>query len=176
MGTDGSSGPPSVDAERFEHRARQRVAELVPEADLEAMAVVFNLIRAGNRVVQDVEAEVHRPMGWRWAGFRTMFALWVMGPLEPRGLASLLGFTRASVSSVLNTLEAGGLVRRNRESPDRRVVTVLLTDRGERSVHEAFRRHNLRERAWVEVLAPQERALLASLLRRLVAHRPRVDE
>jgi DNA-binding MarR family transcriptional regulator len=149
-----------------------RIEELAPGADREAMTVVLNLIRLSNLIVQDVESSVHRPRGLSWAGFRILFALWAAGPLEPRALARLSAVTRASVSSVLNTLERDGLVERRRESVDRRVVTVSLTTTGRRAVAAAFREHNARERAWVASLSPAEGRTLAALLQRLLSAHP----
>ena len=68
------------------------------------MRASFDLIRASTRLVQRLEAEVHREAGWSMAGFRVMFCIWVAGELEPRDIARLSGLSRAAVSSVLNTL------------------------------------------------------------------------
>ena len=114
------------------------------------MTVVFNVIRLANRIVWDLESTVHRPRGWSWAGFRLLFTLWIAGPLEPRTLARLSAVTRASISSVLNTLERDGLVDRRREStgPADRDRRCSPTD-GRTPVAEAFREHNAREQAWL---------------------------
>jgi len=157
------------DGETFDDRARRRVAELAPDTDLDAMMVVFNTIRLVNRITADVESEVHRPRGLTWAGFRLLFTLWISGPLEPRELARLAAVTRASISSVLNTLERDGLVERRRESSDRRVVTVVLTTAGRRAVAGAFRDHNAREAAWLGSLSRAELRTLAELLHRILA-------
>jgi DNA-binding MarR family transcriptional regulator len=161
-----------LDRAGFDRLVADRIAELEPDADRSVMTAVFNLMRLANLMVVDVEANVHRPRGLSWAGFRILFALWVAGPLEPRALARLAAVTRASISSVLNTLERNELVERRRESPDRRVVTVLLTAKGRRAVATAFRGHHERERAWLEVLTPGEVDTLAQLLHRLVAAHP----
>ena len=166
--SDGSTGT-SRTTETFDDLARRRVAELEPDTDLDAMLVVFNTIRLANRITADVESEVHRPRGLTWAGFRLLFTLWISGPLEPRDLARLSAVTRASISSVLNTLERDGLVERRRESTDRRVVTVVLTTTGRRAVSGAFREHNARESAWLAPLSRAERNTLGDLLHRVLA-------
>src|SRR5947209_6074314 len=130
---------------------------VVPDFDAEAAGVVFNLIRAANRIVQDLEAVAHRPAGLSWAGFRILFTIHTMGPTEPQQLARFSGVTRASISSVLNTLERDGLVERRRGSADKRLVTVTLTERGKTVIDEAMRRQNARERAWVAGLDHEER-------------------
>lgn len=160
------------DAAGFTRLARDRTEELAPGTDHGAMDVILSMLRLSNRVVADLETNVHRPMGWSWAGFRILFTLWVAGPLEPRALAHLSAVTRASVSSVLNTLERDGLVERRRESTDRRMVTVVLTPLGRRRTADAFRRQNEREQQWVRALEEPERAELVRLLGRLLAQHP----
>ena len=135
------------------------------------LAVTFNLVRAANRLVADLEQNVYRAHGVSYAGFRVLFALWVVGESEPRQLAQLAAVTRSSVSSVLNTLEDAGLVQRRRESADRRVVTVDLTRRGLETVLDTFESHHAREREWTSGLSAEERRTLADLLRRIVEHR-----
>ncbi len=147
-------------------------SELAPGTDLDAMTVVFNVIRLANRLVSDLESSVHRPRGLSWAGFRLLFTLWVAGSLEPRTLARLSAVTRASISSVLNTLERDGLVERRRESTDRRIVTVVLTPAGRTAVEEAFREHNVREREWLAGLDGAEQRELGAVLHRLLDGRP----
>lgn len=165
-----------LDRAGFDRLVLDRIAELEPDADRDAMAVVFNLMRLANVMVADVESNVHRPRGLSWAGFRILFALWIAGPLEPRALARLAAVTRASISSVLNTLERKGLVERRRESADRRVITVLLTATGRRAVSTAFRSHHERERAWLEPLSSGEIETLGQLLHRLLAADPAPPE
>lgn len=131
-----------LDAGEFERVAVDAVSTAVPDADLDALRASFDLIRASTRLVQRLEAEVHRDAGWSMAGFRVMFCVWVGGELEPRDIARLSGLSRAAVSSVLNTLERDGLVERFRESEDRRLVTVRLTRDGAERLVAAYRRQN----------------------------------
>ncbi len=156
----------------FTEIARTRITQEVGEADPTAMAVVFDMVRLVNLLVTDLEAQVHRPAGWSWAGFRAMFALWVCGPLEPAQLARLSGVSRASISSALNTLEAKGLVERSRRSEDGRLVTVELTPEGRDRTRRAYVEHNRREQQWLSALDPSEMATLADLLHRTIGNRP----
>ncbi len=147
--------------------AKARIREVVPDADLSALSVVFTLIRASDRITQDLET-VHRPIGWTWAGFRVLFWVWLLGTLEPREIAWLASASRASVSSVLNTLERDGFVVRRRGSGDRRLVTVELAPKGGELIAGAFKAHNAREQEWAAVFDENERATLVRLLSRLV--------
>jgi DNA-binding MarR family transcriptional regulator len=125
-----------------------------------------------NQLVNDLETIVHRRLGWSWAGFRIMFTVLVAGPMEPGQIARLAGVTRASISAVLNTLERDGFVSRLRESRDRRVVTIVLTDAGREAVVEGYRRQHEVEKAWMDALSGPERNRLNATLRRLLEKRP----
>ena len=156
------------DPGEFLELAKGRVDAVVSDADLSAFSVVFTLLRAADRVAYDLDT-VHRPLGWTWPGFRLLFWLWLLGPLEPREIAPLASTSRASVSSALNTLERDGFVLRHRNSSDRRLVTVELTERGRERIAAAFEAHHARERDWMQVFTEKERATLAELLSRLLA-------
>jgi DNA-binding MarR family transcriptional regulator len=147
--------------------AQARVGEVVPGADLTAFAVAFSIVRAAERVTLELET-AHQPMGWTWPGFRVMWWLWLLGPLEPRQIAEISSSSRASVSSALNTLERNGFVERRRSSTDRRLVNVELTAKGSERMAEAFAAANARERKLVGRLSAEERSTLTQLLGRLL--------
>ena len=159
-------------ASSFEELARARVAEFAPETDLDILGATFDLVRVSNQLISDLETIVHRRLGWSWAGFRIMFTVLVTGPLEPGQIARLAGVTRASISAVLNTLERDGFVSRLRESRDRRVVTIVLTDAGRAAVIEGYRRQHEVERAWLSALSDTERSQMTAALRLLLEKRP----
>lgn len=147
--------------------ARERIAAAVPDADLIAFSLVFTLLRAADRIAYELDA-AQRPMGWTWPGFRVLFWLWLLGPLEPRAIASLASASRASISSALNTLERDGFVVRSRGSQDRRLVSVDLTSLGRRQVEKAFKEVNSLERAWLAPFDVEEKRLLTDLLATLL--------
>lgn len=162
--------PETFDAGAFEIAAVEAVAGAVPEADLDALRASFDLIRAATRLTQRLERDVLREAGWSMAGFRVMFCVWVGGEVEPRDIARLSGLSRAAVSSALNTLERDGLVERSRESPDRRLVTVRLTDDGASRLVSAYRKQNEVEQDFFGALTDSERRRLVDQLGSLLAH------
>ena len=173
----GASGAPDKPsrAALFERRALARLAEEAETVvDPAVFAATFDLIRLANRLMYDFETNVHRPLGMSWAGFRVLFCTWIEEEVEPRDLARLCAVSRGTVSSVLNTLERDGLVRRRRQSADRRVVTVAITGKGRRRVKAAFERQHAREHQWLGDLDRQTIADLVTLLRHLL-ERPRPD-
>ncbi|MFZ0714073.1 MarR family winged helix-turn-helix transcriptional regulator [Mycobacterium sp.] len=144
--------------------ARRLQADGIVDRDAaEHAELVFNLTRLQHRLSRDFEA-MHRRRGWTWAGFRIMNVLWAVGAAELRDVARLSGASRAAVSSALNTLERDGLVSRIRDSADRRLVRLQLTEHGRSALHEAMREQAGREREWLLALAPAEQHQLSMLL------------
>ena len=100
-----------------------------------------------------------------------MLAVLVMGPLEPRQVAPLAGVSRASISAVLNTLERDGLVERRRDSADRRVVTIVLTELGKAQLLSTYAEQHVVEREWAATLSTSEIKQFTGLLRKMLAGR-----
>ena len=143
-----------------------RVAGL--PVDLGAMAVGANLHRAAQAVRGELERTVLRPEGLSFTGFSVLFNLWVWGAMQTRALAASMGCTRATVSTVSDTLERGGLIARAGDASDRRLVQLDLTPAGRAVIEDVFPRFNAGESALVSGLSREERDVLADLLRRIV--------
>lgn len=60
-----------------------------------------------------------------------LLALHERGPLPPSQIAREIMVKSSTVTGVIDRLEFKGLVKRTRNSPDRRVITIELTDAGE---------------------------------------------
>jgi DNA-binding MarR family transcriptional regulator len=161
-------------ASAFEEQARARIEAEVPGVDLDVFRAFFGLSRVTSRLVADFESVVQRPRGLSWAGFRTLFCLWVGGPLQTGDLARVLFTTAPTVSSVVNTLEGRGWVRRVRLPHDRRLVEVRLTPTGGRLVRSVFRAQHEREAAWVAGLPAEDLAAFVRVVEHM-ATRPRPE-
>ncbi|MHB8325784.1 MAG: MarR family winged helix-turn-helix transcriptional regulator [Candidatus Dormibacteria bacterium] len=88
------------------------------------------------------------------------------GPLTVGQLTEMLGVSMPSVSSLLDRLEEHGLVARQRDSSDRRLVHVVLTQTGDADAEEAA---GFRRAAAQQVLAQFEEDELEALLKVLAA-------
>ncbi|MGQ4601138.1 MarR family transcriptional regulator [Nocardia sp. R6R-6] len=84
------------------------------------MSIVWHLIRIARHAEHRLEFEVHRPLGWTWAGFRIMANIHVLGPLEPSKLAELIEVSRPTISAALQKLERDGYVTREEHPTARR--------------------------------------------------------
>lgn len=165
--------PGELDFVAFAGVAADEAQRRLPGIDREATQLILLLNRLAMLIVYDLESSVHRPSGWSWSGFRVLFALWLVGPMDAKTVAKVSGMSRAAISAVVKTLEQDGLVARAPHGADGRSVVLRLTEHGEQAIAEVFVKHNERERSWVEGLTARERATLAGLLRKLAA---RADE
>jgi DNA-binding MarR family transcriptional regulator len=162
-----------VSADDFERLARARIDAEVPGVDMDVFQALFGLSRVTSRLSADFDSVVQRPRGLSWAGFRTLFCLWVAGPLLTGDLAHLLFTSAPSVSSAVNTLESRGWVRRARLTHDRRLVEVRLTASGGRLIRSVFREQHEREVAWAAEVSPDDLAAFIRVMEHLATrHRP----
>jgi DNA-binding MarR family transcriptional regulator len=94
--------------------------------------------------------ETHRPGQLSYAQYGLLFGLSGMCERSTRELAEQADLTPATVTQMLDHLEAAGLVKRTRSEQDRRVVLSTLTDRGAAVVAD---RHAEMEPRWQATLS-----------------------
>jgi DNA-binding MarR family transcriptional regulator len=84
-----------------------------------------------------------------------------------RALADALGMHAPRLVALIDELEGRGLVERRRDPRDRRNYAISLTDAGRETVLEIAAVAKQHEQAMTAALHDEERAQLASLLRRI---------
>jgi DNA-binding MarR family transcriptional regulator len=94
--------------------------------------------------------ETQRPGELSQAQYHLLFGLAECSELSSRELACAAALSPATVTQMLDSLEAHGLVKRSRSERDKRVVLTSLTARGQQLVDE--RRAHYEPR-WREALA-----------------------
>ncbi|MGB6500090.1 MAG: MarR family transcriptional regulator [Thermoplasmata archaeon] len=75
--------------------------------------------------------------------------------------------TKAAITAIIDEMEAKGLVRRARDSPDRRVVNIRMTPAGKKLFAVARRRHKAIITAFVSLLEPAEIRILVRSFEKL---------
>ncbi|MFP4634308.1 MAG: MarR family winged helix-turn-helix transcriptional regulator [Nitriliruptoraceae bacterium] len=138
------------------------------DADIASFTVVSNIYRAATAVRRHMEARVLAPERLSWTAFVTLWVLWVWGEMEARHLAAEAGVTKGTLTGVLDTLERRGLVRRRRHEEDRRLLSVKLTDEGDRLLTRIFPAFNREEARVAHLVDPEDRASVAAGLRDIV--------
>jgi DNA-binding MarR family transcriptional regulator len=135
--------------------------------DFEAMAVASNLFRAANAVRNHLERTVLQPHDLTWTAFVVLWITWIWEEAETRMIAEEGGFSKATLSGVLTTLEGRGLVIRERSPSDGRLVLVRLSPAGKRLMKKLFPLFNAQERQVVSGLPREDLPTAAEILRKL---------
>lgn len=114
--------------------------------------------------------ETHRPGTLSYAQYGLLFSLSGGGRMSARELADSAALTPASVTQMLEGLEAHGLVQRLRSAEDKRVVHTALTDKGQQLIEERRAALDARWRAAVGDFSPADLLTASAVLDRLAAY------
>ncbi|MGI5330627.1 MarR family winged helix-turn-helix transcriptional regulator [Actinomadura nitritigenes] len=152
-----------------------------PDVSADPIAV-FGRIPRINMAQRAILGAVHERHGLTLAAFDVLANLRRSG--EPHRktageLAESSLLTSGGITFRLDKMEADGLIRRTRSQGDRRVVYAELTDLGLAKIDDVFADHLATEHRMLELLDDDEKAQLASLLRKLgasIAHSTRPAE
>lgn len=137
--------------------------------DFDSMAAISNVFRAANATRNFLERTVLAPSGLSWTAFVVLWVSWIWEPIETRTIAEEGGFSKATLTGVLQTLESRGLIKRNRSLEDKRLVLVTLTAKGRKLMVSLFPDFNKHEQEVLSGLSAQQKRDLASALRQITA-------
>jgi DNA-binding MarR family transcriptional regulator len=147
-------------------------AKMFPDLDPSACEVFLYLLRTGDeafRITDENLAAHHISQG----RFSVLMLLLNKGtgchsPRTPAELADLCGVTRATMTGLIDTLERDGLVTREPDPVDRRMMSVKLTPRGNERLSEVLPGHFRRMAALMAGLTEAERKTLVALLLKIL--------
>jgi DNA-binding MarR family transcriptional regulator len=137
--------------------------------DFDSMAAISNVFRAANATRNFLERTVLAPSGLSWTAFVVLWVSWIWEPIETRTIAEEGGFSKATLTGVLQTLESRGLIKRNRSQEDKRLVLVTLTAKGRKLMVSLFPEFNKHEQEVLSGLSVQQKRELATALRQITA-------
>ena len=140
-----------------------------PDVDVSAMGVIGRISRL-ERVVAPLLDKVFAKHGlesWEFDMLATLRRHGDPYQLTAGQLMSSMMITSGAVTNRIDRLEGRGLIKRQRDPADGRVVLVTLTDVGLEVIDRALPDHAANELALVGALQPAERKTLVSLLREL---------
>ena len=133
-----------------------------------AAAAVSSLYRAANAVRVYLTNSVLREHGLTWTGFVVLWVVWIWDGLETRRAAENAAISKATLTGVVKTLEARGLMTRRISDTDRRLVNLELTPAGLGLMKELYPVFNAAEAEIVAALSPRSLNQLTSSLRSIV--------
>lgn len=140
-----------------------------------ALDAYITLMRAAN----SVNARLHGPLaadhGLTMGQLGVLEALFHLGPMSQSVLAGKLLVSASNLTTVLDNLERDGLVKRVRDTADRRVSIVHLTAAGKTRIAGCMPDHVARITAALAGLTATEQKQVAALCRKLGLHAAGVD-
>jgi DNA-binding MarR family transcriptional regulator len=134
---------------------------------MEVIARISRLCRILERRLEAVYSEY----GLNQAQFGVLAALRRAGPpycLSPTALYNSLLISSGAMTNRLDRLTAAGYVRRVPDASDGRSLLVALTPEGKRLIDRLLVDHYENEHRLLATLSPDDRKMLASMLRRLL--------
>src|SRR5215211_5211500 len=136
--------------------------------DFPAAAAVSSLYRAANAVRLHLTNSVLRKHGLTWTGFVVLWVVWIWDGAETRRAAENAAISKATLTGVVKTLEARGLIIRRVSDTDRRLVNLELTPAGAKLMKELYPAFNAAEAEVVSGLSPRKLSELTNSLRSIV--------
>jgi MarR family 2-MHQ and catechol resistance regulon transcriptional repressor len=122
------------------------------------------------RAAESVTTRTSRPMiaaDLTISQFGVLEALLHKGPLCQRDIAAKILKSTGNITMVIDNLEKRGLVRRERDTEDRRYLTIYLTEAGSVLIRKVFADVEMAIVAEMGVLSVDELAHLGSLCKKL---------
>lgn len=114
--------------------------------------------------------EVHKPLAKHKltvSQFGVLEALYKLGPMYQRDLAREIVKTTGNITTVIDNLEKNDLVRRERETKDRRYFMVVLTTKGEKLIKKIYPAHAKQIELVMQRLTPAEQEKLLDICEKL---------
>lgn len=135
-----------------------------PAADHVGLGML--LAEAHNRSRERLNGAL-RPLGVNVRGLCVLLALPLYGPVSQRDLIDRIGIDKSTMVRLIDELEDGGLIARERTPQDRRAYSIVLTPQGEETLAKARRTTEEVGGEMFGGFTGPERRLLVDLLRRL---------
>ncbi len=140
-----------------------------PDLDVSPLAIIGRISRVSRCFERAIEGTFER-YGLSSGGFYVLAALRRSGSpfrMSPTKLGSCLLVSGGTMTHRIDRLESARLVVRTPDPGDGRASCVSLTELGKGLVDRVMEAHNQNEHEMLVVLNPEEKALLAALLRKL---------
>lgn len=140
-----------------------------PPNEIQALNAFINLIRAADSISAKINTSLS-DHGLTETQFGVLESLFHLGSLCQKALAEKLLKSSGNITMVIDNLEKQELVLRQRDSRDRRFITIHLTPKGQHLMETIFPSHVSRITTLMNVLNSQEQEELRQLCRKLGKH------
>ncbi len=134
--------------------------------EVRALNSYIKLTRAADSVNARLSASVSMK-DLTTSQFGVLESLYHLGSLCQNELGNKILKSNSNMTTVVDNLEKRGLVRRERDQIDRRMIKVHLTPTGHDMIERLLPQHVSAIKEQFSVLSPEEHILLGNLLRKL---------
>jgi MarR family 2-MHQ and catechol resistance regulon transcriptional repressor len=138
-----------------------------PEVQVRALNAFVKLRRSTNALQGALLPQLQKEFGLTESQLGVLNSLHHLGPLSQSDICQKILRGGSNVTTVVDNLERGGLVRRERGESDRRVQVVHLTESGRALIARAFPIHAARITRLMAALDEDEQRELGRLCRKL---------
>jgi len=135
-------------------------------AEMRTLDTFIKLTRCTNSLLARL-AERNTIGDLTYSQFAVLEALYHLGSLTQGEVGSKILKSTSNITTVIDNLEKAGLVRRERDAKDRRVIHVHLTEAGSKKIETVFPRHVAALVEQFSVLSPREQQTLGELCKKL---------
>ncbi|SDK66351.1 DNA-binding transcriptional regulator, MarR family [Nocardioides sp. YR527] len=136
--------------------------------DFAAANALSNLFRAANAVRSELTNRVLRKHDMTWTGFVVLWVVWIWDGMETRHVAESADISKATLTGVVRTLEGRGMIAREGDEKDRRLVRLRLTSEGTELMERIYPEFNAVESEIISQLAERRVSTLTKTLRDVV--------
>ncbi|HLO33317.1 MAG TPA: MarR family transcriptional regulator [Anaerolineales bacterium] len=135
-------------------------------AEMRALDTFIKLTRCTNSLLMRL-AECNTIGGLTPSQFAVLEALYHLGPMTQGEVSQKVLKSGSNITTVIDNLERDGLVRRQRDEQDRRVIHIHLTEVGSRKIETVLPGHVEALVREFSVLSAGEQKTLAELCKKL---------
>ena len=135
-------------------------------AELRTLDTFIKLTRCTNSLLARL-SERNTLGDLTWSQFAVLEALYHLGPMTQGEVSAKLLKSGSNITTVIDNLERDGLVRRERDAEDRRVIHVRLTGAGSGKVEAVLPGHVAALVEEFGVLTSKQQETLGGLCRKL---------
>jgi MarR family 2-MHQ and catechol resistance regulon transcriptional repressor len=135
-------------------------------AELRTLDTFIKLTRCTNSLLTRL-AERNTIGDLTWSQFAVLETLYHLGPMTQGEVSAKVLKSGSNMTTVIDNLERDGLVRRERDVEDRRVIHVHLTEAGTQKIEKVLPGHVAALVEELGVLSPKEQEMLGELCKKL---------
>ena len=135
-------------------------------AEMRTLNTFIKLTRCTNSLLARL-AERNTVGDLTWSQFAVLEALYHLGQMTQGEISAKVLKSGSNMTTVIDNLERDGLVRRERDAQDRRVIHVHLTDEGSQKIAAVLPLHVAALVEEFSILSPKEQETLGELCKKL---------